>query len=272
MPELPEVETVKRGIEPYCLGKKVQSVHIYHPRLRWPIPPFLPEILKNKEIKGLWRRGKYLIFQFEHGALLLHLGMSGILRVLTANHPLQKHDHFELRMDECYLRLNDTRRFGAVLWTDKAVEIHPLIVDLGPEPLLEAFNADYLFQKTRKRLTPIKTYLMNAKVVVGVGNIYANEALFDARIHPLTPAGHISFSQCEQLVQAVKTILTQAILSGGSTIRSFANSEGKPGYFAQTLRVYGRKDQPCKQCKTPLKEIRLQGRSTVFCITCQAEV
>ncbi len=270
MPELPEVETTLRGIEPHIQGKKIIKVVIRYPRLRWPIPRSLPKLLTGKKIKNLERRGKYLLLHVEEGALIIHLGMSGSLRILKQFSEAQKHDHFELEFaNGMILRLTDPRRFGAVLWTDQEIVEHPLLKHLGPEPLDKIFSANYLLLAAKKSHVPIKSFLMNSKIVVGVGNIYATEALYLAKINPLKLAKNISAKEFNDLVKAVKSVLRQAIKQGGTTLKDFLHSEGKPGYFIHFLQAYGRSGLPCKRCKTLLESIQINQRTTVFCPQCQ---
>lgn len=270
MPELPEVETVRCGILPHCYQKLITDVKIYQHQLRWPIPVTLPKILVGQCILGVERRGKYILLQLERGTLLWHLGMSGVLRVFEQALPSQKHDHVDIFFGETLLRYRDVRRFGALLWHEGPdVSAHPLLASLGPEPLSEAFSSDYLYAILRSRQAPIKTILMNANIVVGVGNIYANEALFAAKVHPLKSGNKLTRAETIEVVRQVKAILTQAIILGGTTLKDFQNIQGKPGYFRQALFVYGRKNQPCLLCQEILLEVRLQGRSTVFCPHCQ---
>lgn len=269
MPELPEVETTRRGIAPHAEGKTVADLIIRDPRLRWPVPGDLPERLAGCTLREAGRRAKYLLLHFGHGTVIVHLGMSGSLRVITDASPPQKHDHIDLIFtDGIRLRFNDPRRFGCWLWAQDVAQ-HPLLSDLGPEPLDDPFNGPYLFRKSRGRKTPIKSFLMDNRVVVGVGNIYANEALFKTGIHPNRSAGRISAARYHQLAQAVKETLAAAILMGGTTLRDFVNSDGKPGYFAQSLQVYGRGGLPCPECQQTLREIRMNQRSTVYCTRCQ---
>lgn len=270
MPELPEVETTRRGIYPHIEGQTIRTLVVREPRLRWPVPAKLPDLVAGARILSVARRGKYLLLGMAQGSILIHLGMSGSLRILAADTPPAKHDHVDLVLENGrLLRLTDPRRFGAVLW-QPAGEEHPLLASLGPEPLSEAFNGDYLHQHTKGRRSAIKSVLMNSHVVVGVGNIYANEALFMAGIDPRRAAGRISRQRLDGLVEAVKTVLKAAIEQGGTTLRDFVGGDGKPGYFAQQLHVYGRAGQPCPQCHRVLKEVRLNQRSTVFCPHCQS--
>ena len=269
MPELPEVETTRRGIEPHILGQIVDEVIVRRPQLRWPIPTELNELLVGKTIDAVERRAKYLLLRAGQGTLIIHLGMSGNLRVLSADTPPGKHDHVDIRFRNQLLRLHDPRRFGAVLWAEGSPLNHPLLKELGPEPLSDAFDGNHLHQLSRGRKSAVKTLLMNGKVVVGVGNIYANEALFMAGIHPKRTAGNISLERYGKLADAVKEVLTEAIKQGGTTLKDFVREDGKPGYFAQQLQVYGRGGMPCPNCSDPIQEIRLGQRSTYYCLSCQ---
>jgi len=269
MPELPEVETTRRGIEPHIVGKRVKALHVRQPRLRWPVPPAIHEA-EGRKLQAVQRRGKYLLLRFSNGTIIAHLGMSGSMRIAARGEPPLFHDHVDLECsDGTLLRYCDPRRFGAWLWTRDDPMQHELIVRLGPEPLTEAFNVDYLVARAKGRKSSVKTFIMDSHVVVGVGNIYANEALFMAGIHPKRPAGRISRVRYARLVSAIKAVLAASIDMGGTTLRDFVGGDGKPGYFKQTLRVYGRAGQPCVGCKGPLTEIRLGQRSTVFCKLCQ---
>ncbi|MDC0662878.1 bifunctional DNA-formamidopyrimidine glycosylase/DNA-(apurinic or apyrimidinic site) lyase [Marinobacter sp. SS21] len=269
MPELPEVETTRQGIAPFCEAQVVDQVIVRNPSLRWPVPEHLPEHLTGQRIVTVERRAKYLLIWVAAGAAIVHLGMSGSLRIITDDSPPQAHDHVELVLESgVRLRYNDPRRFGCWLWTDDPAQ-HPLLASLGPEPLAPTFNGGYLHRLSRRRKTPIKAFLMDNHVVVGVGNIYANEALFKAGIHPQRPAGRISLDRYLRLAEAVRETLSAAILMGGTTLRDFVNSDGKPGYFAQSLLVYGRGAEPCSQCGNPLREIRMSQRTTVYCTRCQ---
>lgn len=270
MPELPEVETTRRGIAPHVEGKSFTGITIRQHQFRWPIPNNLPELLTKRKVLEISRRGKYLLFQFTHGHMLVHLGMSGSLRICGASTPLQKHDHvdFLLPGKQC-LRFHDPRRFGAVLWTEESIEEHKLLKHLGPEPLSDAFTPELLFKQSRKRSKDIKAFIMDSRIVVGVGNIYANEALFSAGIRPTKPAGKITKKQSTLLVDEIKKVLERSITQGGTTLRDFVGGDGKPGYFVQQLNVYGRPGKACKVCKYLLKEIRQAGRSSVYCPSCQ---
>jgi len=270
MPELPEVETTRRGIAPHLTGHAVTDVIARHAQLRWPVPRGLAAKLGGCVVQAVERRAKYLLLRFEHGTLILHLGMSGSLRLVDADTPAGKHEHFDLVLDSGRaLRLTDPRRFGAVLWTKDDPMQHELLCDLGPEPLGDDFDAGYLYLATRKRKTAIKLCIMDSKVVVGVGNIYASEALFRAGIHPSRAAGVLSQERCARLVAAIKDVLREAIRQGGTTLRDFTGGDGKPGYFAQQLRVYGRAGEPCTACGATIRQVRHGQRSTYYCPRCQ---
>ena len=270
MPELPEVETTLRGIAPHLTGQRVADVAIRHPHLRWPIPKNLARLLRGQTIHALRRRAKYLLLEFDHGTLILHLGMSGSLRILPVGTHANKHDHFDLMLDNGkLLRLRDPRRFGAVLWHQGDIDEHPLLRELGPEPLGDDFDAAYLYRATRKRSAAIKLVIMDNHVVVGVGNIYANEALFRAGIRPTLAANKLRKPRCAKLVETIRQTLRDAIKQGGSTLRDFVNSDGEPGYFQQHYWVYGRTGEPCRRCSTPIRQIRQGQRSSFYCPTCQ---
>lgn len=270
MPELPEVETTRRGISPHIVGKKIKTVTVRNGQLRWPIESSLPKILSGSKLKDIERRGKYLVLKFEQGHVLWHLGMSGSLRICKKSETPKLHDHIDVAFSNGnILRYHDPRRFGAVVWTQEPVAEHKLIAHLGPEPLSPDFTAEYCFEKSRKRKQAIKTWVMDSKIVVGVGNIYANESLFNAGIHPLKPAGKVSRVQYTRLCHEIKTVLEKAINQGGTTLRDFVGGDGKPGYFAQQLNVYGRGGEPCTQCGKALIEKNVGQRSTVYCTNCQ---
>jgi formamidopyrimidine-DNA glycosylase len=275
MPELPEVEVTRLGIAPYLEGQSIANVVIRNERLRWPIPDELPSILSHATIRSVTRRAKFLLLDCGRGTLLIHLGMSGSLRILQGRKAAvvdlpQRHDHFDIVLqDQTVLRLRDPRRFGAVLWHTGDILQHPLLVNLGPEPLTESFNADYMFQKTRQCHVSIKQILMNNQVVVGVGNIYANEALFLGGINPKIASGRIGLKRYERLVQVVRTILSQAIAAGGSSLRDFINSDGNKGYFQNHYWVYARSNLSCKKCGHTIKQIKQGQRSTFYCTQCQ---
>lgn len=270
MPELPEVETTRRGIAPHIENNTITKVIVRNRSLRWPIPTGLNTKLKDQKITSVTRRAKYLLLKTHRGSLIVHLGMSGSLRILSSSEAVEKHDHFELQFkDGICLRLRDPRRFGCVSWTKDDPQEHKLISHLGPEPLDKTFNAELLFEKSRKRKTSIKQFIMDAKIVVGVGNIYASESLFLAGIHPKRLAGKITKQNSKELTAAIKKILIQAIKQGGTTLKDFQSSDGKPGYFQQKLKVYDRKGEACATCKKPIKCITLGQRSTFYCSACQ---
>ena len=269
MPELPEVETTRRGVEPHCLGRVVTGVVVRDARLRWPVPEQLPSLLTAQTINAVKRRAKYLLFETTAGTLLVHLGMSGSLRVVEPQSSPGRHDHIDLLLEGgACLRYNDPRRFGCFLWLPPQ-QSSVLLEHLGPEPLSDDFCGELLYRRSRRRKGPVKNFIMDGKVVVGVGNIYANEALYLSGIRPQRAAGRISLARYEHLAENIKQVLTSAINQGGTTLRDFVGGDGKPGYFAQQLHVYGRGGQPCKGCEQPLREIRLGQRSSVYCVTCQ---
>ncbi len=270
MPELPEVETSLRGIEPYIKGQRVSDVVIRQAKLRWPISRDLAKQLKGQTIENLQRRGKYILLFSTTGTVIIHLGMSGSLRILDTHIDAGKHDHIDIQFaNGKLLRLRDPRRFGAVLWTRKDPLKHKLLKHLGPEPLSDEFNVDYLYEAGRHRKVAIKTLIMNSQIVVGVGNIYASESLFLAGINPQRSASRISRTRYALLVTAIKKILTDAIRQGGTTLRDFTQQDGKPGYFQQTLSVYGRSGESCKTCGASIKQITQTQRSTFYCPVCQ---
>lgn len=270
MPELPEVETTCKGISPYIIGNIISSVIVRQARLRWPIPANLAEIICGLQIENVTRRGKYCLLNTCAGALILHLGMSGNLRIISATEKPGKHDHVDIIFkNNKVLRFNDQRKFGAVLWAEGNAATHPLLKDLGPEPLTADFNGETLFFRATKRKMPVKTFIMDGHVVVGVGNIYASESLFMAGILPTRTAGSISLSDYQKLAAAIKTVLQCAIDQGGTTLRDFVNAEGKPGYFSQSLAVYGRAGLPCYQCQQPIQQLKIGQRASYFCPVCQ---
>ncbi len=269
MPELPEVETTRLGLMPLLEGRRIQTVTLRRPDLRWPIPGEISKLLPGQPIQGVRRRAKYLLLDFPTGSALLHLGMSGCLRVVERDFPAGRHDHVDLVLDSGQaLRFTDPRRFGCLLWQPQG-ETHALLRNLGPEPLSPDFTGDYLFEGSLKRSASIKTFLMDQGIVVGVGNIYAVETLFRAGIAPGRAAGRVSRERYARLAQAVKEVLTQAIRSGGTTLRDFAHPDGMPGYFKQELFVYGRQGAPCLICGRPLSGNRLGNSATVWCAQCQ---
>lgn len=269
MPELPEVETTRQGILPHVKGRRIDALIVREARLRWPVPADLPALLQAQTILDVRRRGKYLLLETTKGTALLHLGMSGSLRIVNTAEAPGRHDHIDIVLDDKNsLRLRDPRRFGALLWAGGAPMLHPLLADLGPEPLEPDFDGGYLHMACQGRKVAIKNLLMNAHVVVGVGNIYANEALYLSGIHPGRPAGRISAARCERLALAVKQVLAEAVSQGGTTLRDFLQSDGRPGYFQQQLKVYGRSGEDCFGCGKAIHEMRLGQRST-FCPHCQ---
>jgi formamidopyrimidine-DNA glycosylase len=270
MPELPEVETARRGIAPHVQGRRVAAVIVRDRRLRWPIPPALSRELPGQTIVDVTRRAKYLLFHTAGGTLIIHLGMSGSLRVVPCATPPAKWDHLDIALDngKC-LRLRDPRRFGAALWTRADPARHALLKDLGPEPFGPDFTPEYLYAITRGRKLKLRDLLLNTRVVAGVGNIYANEALFAAGLRPRRAAGQTTRADCARLVTAVRETLKRAIAAGGTTLRDFQNADGLPGYFQQTLSVYGRTGEPCRQCGAPVRAVRLGQRSAFYCPRCQ---
>lgn len=276
MPELPEVEVTRLGITPHLEGKKVSAVKVLDGRLRWPVPASLPKILPGQKVRSIERRGKYLLIEVDTGYLLIHLGMTGTLRVLPSAEPLKTHDRVTFEFGKLSLRLHDPRKFGAVLWHPKTkgpVEQNALLQKLGVEPFSPEFagelGTDILYQASRKRSVAVKQFLLAGQAVVGVGNIYCSESLFEAGIHPAKAAGKLTRPQCERLAAAVRLILKKAIAAGGSSLKDFVNSEGDPGHFMVQTKVYDRKGLPCKVCKTPISQIVQGQRSTYFCPQCQ---
>jgi formamidopyrimidine-DNA glycosylase len=276
MPELPEVEVTRRGVAPHIEGRAVREVVLRRAGLRWPFPALLPEILADRTVAATGRRGKYLLVEFEHGTLIIHLGMSGHLRVLPPGVPAQKHDHFDLVVDgpqgQQVLRMTDPRRFGAVLWHPKEegeLDSHLLLRGLGVEPLGPAFTGELLYQKTRGRSVAVKSALLAGDIVVGVGNIYCSESLFRAGINPKTPAGRIGRARYDKLAQAIRDVLAEAIVQGGSTLRDFIAVNGQSGYFQQSYFVYNRTGLPCRVCGAPIRQVKQGQRSTFYCVNCQ---
>ena len=269
MPELPEVETTRRGIAPHIEGQQIDQVVIRQSQLRWPIPRGLRGRLKGKTISQVQRRGKYLLIETDAGSMIMHLGMSGSLRIVDRDLPPRKHDHVDISFTngKC-LRFHDPRRFGALLWSRDPLH-HELIENLGPEPLSDDFNTQHLFSLSRGRKLAVKNFIMDSHVVVGVGNIYASEALFMAGIRPTIAAGRITRQRYEALVQAIKDVLTRAITDGGTTLRDFVREDGKPGYFAQSLNVYGRAGETCHSCGTTIRKKQIGQRSSFYCPNCQ---
>jgi len=273
MPELPEVEITRRGIEPYLTGNVITGVRVGERKLRWPIPRNLAARITGRRIARVTRRGKYILIDCEGdgkaGGLILHLGMSGSLRILDGKSEPQRHDHFDLLLGKRLMRLHDPRRFGAVLWQEGDIARHPLLARLGAEPLEDAFTGRLLHAATRKRKAAVKLVLMDAGVVAGVGNIYANESLFHAGINPRAAAGRLSLARCEALAAAIKSTLKKALAAGGSSLRDFVHSDGTSGYFQQQYYVYGRAGLPCRNCGTAIRQLRQGQRSTFYCPACQ---
>jgi len=270
MPELPEVETTRLGVDPHAVGRRIIAVAVHEPRLRWRVRRDLPGQVAGQRVLRTARRAKYLLIELERGTLLLHLGMSGNLRVLPADAPRVAHDHVDLVLDSgSTLRFNDPRRFGSLHYTSGDPRLHPLLAKLAPEPFDAAFDTDYLWRVTRRRRVAIKQLLMNSRLVVGVGNIYANEALFRAKVRPRRQARGLSRSEVARLARAVRAVLTQAIRVGGTTLRDYVGADGSPGYFRQKLYVYERTGQACRTCGTPVRQLTQGQRSTYYCPSCQ---
>jgi formamidopyrimidine-DNA glycosylase len=275
MPELPEVETSRRGIEPHLVKQTITDVVIRQHKLRWPIPKNLPVLATGQKIQKVCRRAKYIYLQLDNGYIIIHLGMSGSLRICTEETPIEKHDHIDICISTPrskkikILRLRDPRKFGCVLWTADDINQHKLIKSLGPEPLDDVFTARFLHAKAKKRTCSIKSFIMNSHIVVGVGNIYASEALFKAGINPKRKAGSVSLARLEKLVDAIKITLKQSIEQGGTTLKDFTGEDGQPGYFAQKLLVYGRNNEDCTVCGKSIKQFTQQARSTYYCPNCQ---
>jgi len=270
MPELPEVETTCRGIAPHLLQQTICDVIVRQRKLRWPIPADLKSHLQGQSIEHIKRRGKYILLGTTTGTLIIHLGMSGSLRICAQTRRAEKHDHVDiiLQSGQC-LRLRDPRRFGAVLFTHQDPGTHKLLKDLGPEPLTREFSGAYLFTRSRNKKVAVKQFIMDSKVVVGVGNIYASEALYLAGIHPGRSAGRISAQRYQRLAEAIKKVLRAAIKQGGTSLRDFTGSDGKPGYFKQKLNVYARGTEPCPRCGRAIRQITQGQRSTFYCSHCQ---
>ncbi len=270
MPELPEVETTRRDIMSAVVGRRIAAVTVYDRRLRWPVPPDLPRILADRRVLALDRRSKYLLFRFDAGTMIVHFGMTGSLRILAEAPPRRPHDHIDWVLDDgSTLRYHDPRRFGSVLWTTDDPQNHPLLRDLGPEPLEAGFDGMHLWKAARNRSVAIKSLLMDSQVVVGVGNIYANEALFRAGIRPSRPAHRVSRIRMAKLADAVRGVLGEAIAHGGSTLRDYVNGRGEPGRFQLTYFVYGRDGDACRVCGAAIRSQYIGQRNTFFCPVCQ---
>jgi formamidopyrimidine-DNA glycosylase len=270
MPELPEVETTRRGIASHLEGRRVVEVVLRRRKLRYPVPQTLLADLPGQRIEQVERRGKYLLLRTDAGTVLLHLGMSGSLRLVPADSPAEKHDHLDIVIEGgSALRFRDPRRFGAVLWLRGDPFAHELLAHLGPEPLSDEFDAEYFYRRSRKRKQAVKLFIMDSRHVVGVGNIYANEALFRAGIRPQLAAGRLSRPRCERLVAAIKEVLEEAVGQGGTTLRDFVDGSGRPGYFKQQLNVYGREGEACYRCGAKIRHLRQGQRATYYCPACQ---
>ena len=269
MPELPEVETIRRGITQYVCGEQVAQVIVRQRQLRWPVPRNLNQLLKNQQIKNIKRRAKYLLFETNAGHMIIHLGMSGSLRIVTQHTAAKKHDHIDFILNKQVLRFHDPRRFGTVLWTRKDPLQHKLLRGLGPEPLSDAFNGQHLHKLATAKKVNVKGFIMNSHVVVGIGNIYASEALFLSGIHPQRAAGRVSQARYEVLAENIKQVLNSAIEFGGTSLRDFVREDGKPGYFANQLNVYNKNGEPCPNCATPIQVRVLGQRSSFYCTQCQ---
>jgi formamidopyrimidine-DNA glycosylase len=271
MPELPEVETIRRGVTPHVVGRRITRALVREARMRWPVPLEFAEQVRDRVIVSTSRRGKYLLLHLDNGdRVLIHLGMSGRLFVLDQGYPLIKHDHVDIELDDGkLLRFNDPRRFGAVLLWSRTEETHTLLAGMGPEPFSDEFDGDYLYRLSRGRSAAIKTFVMDGRIVVGAGNIYAAESLFRAGIRPTRAAGDVSLPRYRVLAQKIRDVLNEAIIQGGTTLRDFAGADGAAGYFQQDLYVYGRDTLPCRTCATPIKRLVIGQRSSFFCPQCQ---
>jgi len=270
MPELPEVETTRRGLAPHLIGRRILHLVVRERRLRWPIPPETDARVHGQVIHGLRRRAKYLLLDLDDGVLMIHLGMSGSLRIGSAHSPPSPHDHVDLVLDDGgILRLRDPRRFGMLQWTPAPAEAHPLLAHLGPEPLSGGFSGAYLHAVSRGRRVAVKNLIMDSHILVGVGNIYASESLHLAGIHPHRPAGRIAAARYERLAAAIRSVLEAAIAQGGTSLRDFVQEDGAPGYFKQSLRVYARTGLPCPGCREPVRQQRIGQRSSFYCPRCQ---
>lgn len=270
MPELPEVETTKQGIKPYLKEQIIDSITIRNAQLRLPVPTDIELLCAGKKVMAVTRRAKYILIHLSEGYILIHLGMSGHLRIVPARTEPKKHDHIDLQMTNGnILRYCDPRRFGLFLYIDKNPYQHPLLAHLGPEPLAEEFTSQYLYQRSRNKNQPVKSFIMTNEIVVGVGNIYATESLFLTGIHPQMPAHQLTETSSHLLTTQIKKILESAINAGGTTLKDFYTFDGKPGYFSVSLQVYGRKNQPCFQCNQIIETIVIAGRHSAFCPQCQ---
>jgi formamidopyrimidine-DNA glycosylase len=270
VPELPEVETTRRGIEPHVVGRRISRLLVHERRLRWPVDPRLVGAVAGSAIRRAGRRAKYLLLETDAGTLILHLGMSGSLRVLPVATPRIAHDHVDIELDSGQtLRFNDPRRFGSLVFTNADPAQHPLLRQLAPEPLESGFDGEYLWKITRRRAVAIKQLIMNSRLVVGVGNIYASEALFRARVRPRRQARNLTRAECAKLARAIKATLAMAVKVGGTTLRDYVGADGNPGYFRQKLYVYERAGKPCRVCGKAVKQFTQGQRSTYWCASCQ---
>jgi formamidopyrimidine-DNA glycosylase len=270
VPELPEVETTRRGLSRHLRGRQIRAVLVHEPRLRWPVTPQLDALLQGQRVRAVERRAKYLLLRLTRGTLIVHLGMSGSLRVVPQPTARQPHDHVELHLDSgSALRFNDPRRFGCCLYTTAKPRQHKLLRELAPEPLTAQFDGAYLHRITRRRRVAIKALLLNGRLVTGVGNIYASEALFRARLRPQRAARTLTLSHCRRLATAIRAVLRSAIRAGGTTLRDYVSADGAPGYFKQKLYVYERAGAPCRRCRTPIRQLTQGQRSTYYCPQCQ---
>lgn len=270
MPELPEVETTVRGISPHLVGRQITSVTVRDFRLRWPVPAKLDQSVAGNTVRSVRRRAKYILVEFDHGHVMLHLGMSGSLRLSAQTEPPGRHDHVEFEIDgDLRLRLRDPRRFGCALWIEGEPSEFPLLAQLGMEPLTDAFSGGYLYQAAKGRTAAVKNFIMDSRMVVGIGNIYASESLYRAGIHPVRSAGRISLKRYERLADSIKQTLSDAISAGGTTLRDFVDGSGMPGYFRHELLAYEREGKPCRECGGPIQRRVIGQRSTYFCKVCQ---
>jgi formamidopyrimidine-DNA glycosylase len=270
MPELPEVETTRRGIEPWVIGRRVAGVTVREPRLRRPVSPQLAAALTGQRIRSVGRRAKYLLLGTPAGTAILHLGMSGSLRICRPAPPPGAHDHIDLEFEDGrVLRFTDPRRFGLMVWTRADPLRHPLLARLGPEPLGDDFDGGHLYLLSRRRRAAVKSFIMDGRIVVGVGNIYASESLHRAGIHPLRAAGRISAARYDRLAGCIREVLGEAIEAGGTTLRDFTGGDGRPGYFAHHLSVYGHAGEPCPACGRPIRQRVIGQRASYFCVGCQ---
>lgn len=269
MPELPEVETTLRGIAPHVQGRRIEAIIVRQPQLRWPVPDTI-QLAQGHVVDSLQRRAKYLLLHTQRGSIVIHLGMSGTLTVQPSDKPTRVHDHIDLVLDKGYcLRFNDPRRFGACLWQGAGQPPLSILQGLGPEPLSDTFNGKHLYTLSRQRTLAVKNFIMTNAIVVGVGNIYANEALFMAGIHPQRAAGKVGQARYEKLAHHIKSVLTRAIEKGGTTLRDFIDANGKPGYFRIELKVYGKTGECCERCGGPIRSTIIGQRNSFYCRRCQ---